>query len=129
MRPSGVVFAASVAAVVVAAATPAVDALNSRAYAIGDYVKALGSSGSISNTAVPSSRIKTMSTRDKSVFDSFYILMQRLHFMPVAADRLRELNGCDAIALINLARDVDEVDAVRLANFVARAVTSPYARD
>jgi hypothetical protein len=47
---------------------------------------------------------------DPRVFESFYVMMQRLGAMPVSSDSMRELQQCDVIVLTNIRSDMSALD-------------------
>jgi len=55
---------------------------------------------------------------DIKSLESLYVLTQRLHLFPQAADRLSDLTRCDALLMSNPRRDLVPEDVTRLRNFL-----------
>lgn len=106
---------------------PIVDWLNTSAYSIGDYrkgFKTVGFEEQYSRLDLPNKDHIHQGNRDVKVYETFYVLMQRLHLMPMSADRLRDILSCDVVGIVNPVRDIDERDAemVRDAVFAGRSL-------
>jgi len=98
---------------------PLVDYFNSSSYAIGDITtgfRSIGFDQQYSQTELPN-KDHVHQNDDRRVLESFYVQMQRMHFMPVSADRIRDLLKCNVIVLFNPASEVDHADVARLHDF------------
>jgi hypothetical protein len=114
-RPHHLLSSTLEAAILVCCAIPAIDSINTKAYVIGDYrsgFRTVGFEQKYSHMDLPNK--DHIHQRDTKVYETFYVLMQRMHVMPTSADSIRDLTACDAIVMINPAKDIESPDVARL---------------
>lgn len=100
---------------------PLIDGINAKAYTLGDIssgFRTIGFDQQYSCLDLPNR--DHVHRGELKNFESLYVLMQRLHLFPQAADRLKDLVKCDTIIMVNPTRDLDQNDVEALKEYLHR---------
>lgn len=112
-------------ATVIALLVPFVDFVNSWHYAIDDYragYQTVCFDQQYSRLDLPN-KDHVHQGRDSTVFESFYVLMQRAHLMPLSTDRLREGVTSDSLVIVDPRKAIEQSDVAALEGFLGRGGT------